>query len=161
MRTVRILPKKQLLLLLHRHMRIPRLPRLRVPTPRRAIQRILQMKRHILLAIDVDLLLVAKARDVHAVNEELPVREDDTERGGGAMAQKHDGAVLLVELADQGEGVGVVDEVEHGAEAADVEDGGELGCFAEEGGEREGGGPEGGVGFVEGDADGVVFEEVD
>ena len=78
------------------------------------------------------LLGVGEARHALSADERLAVLGLGVGQDHGTMAYSGDGLVLDVEFLDEGDGVLVGDEVEHGAVAAGVEDGVELGGAANE-----------------------------
>lgn len=81
--------------------------------------------------LDSLLLRVAETGSLAALEERLTI-DLDVDKDNGAVAHCGDGLAGLVELLDELDGGLVVDEVEHGAVAAGVEDGVELGGLAEE-----------------------------
>lgn len=97
-----------------------------------ALDLVLEQDGHVLGHVDGVLLGVAEAGDFTALEEGLAAVDGDVDEDDGAVAHGGDGLAGLVELLDDLEGGLVVDEVEHGAVAAGVEDGIELGRLSEE-----------------------------
>lgn len=101
-----------------------------------ALDLVLEQHGHVLGHVDGVLLGVAEASDLAALEKGLAAVDGDVDEDDGAVAHGRDGLAGLVELLDDLERGLVVDEVEHGAVAAGVEDGVELGRLSEELAER-------------------------
>lgn len=121
---------------------------------------ILQQLGHLLTQLDRILLGIAKPRRLLALEQRLPIDRHVGE-DNGSVAHRRDRLAGAVELLDELDGRLVLDEVEHGAVAARVEDGGVLGGLAKEFLEGPRLGPEVLLGVEEFDGFFVLFEHGD
>lgn len=117
---------------------------------------VLNKHRHSASQLNKVLLLVGEAGNLPALDDVLAINLG-VNQSNSAVAYRRNNLAGAVKLLNQGNGVGVVDEVVHGAVAAREEDGVELGRAAAE--FLDGGGvlPQGLLVLVEGHGDGVVL----
>lgn len=98
--------------------------------------------------------------DSLASEDVCAVRADDVDKYGRAVADGRDGLAGVDKLVDQGDGVLVGREVEHGAVAARVEEGSVLGGLAEVLADLGGVLPQAGLGLEEFLGLGILLEHL-
>ncbi len=109
----RILSSQKLTICRHEDLRSPRLRGLLIDAVACSVQSFLQMKRHVLLSIDIDFLLITEPCDSLASDQQRTVGQGDFQKRGGAVAQCGNHCRCVVEFANKLDGDGVVDKIEH------------------------------------------------